>query len=259
MKHLGWAAVLTLIGLAACRPASNPNMVVWERSPETVVFRADVVGGEQDEVQALNEVPRCTIYGDNLVVWVNELGMFERQVLVDRVPDAAIARFVEYLAVAERIYTYNQPVITQEADAQPVIETITLFVNGVEHRATSLSGWDQHWFQRVVNACANISQTPVLYEPEGGWLRAVESEYNINAPTSAWLPSETGLRLSDAAAEPLWIEGENARAIWRLLHTSPPNLLVVELDGAGARYFRLVLQVPGITRAAPPRPSSEGA
>lgn len=256
MKIMGWAAILALIGLAACRPAPNPNVVIWERSPETVIFRAEVVGGEQDAVQALNEVPRCTIFGDNLIVWVNDLGAFERQVLVDRVSDAAISRFVEYLAVTERIYTYNQPVTTQEPDTQPVIEVITLFVNGLQHRATSFSGWDQNWFQRVVTACANISQSPVLFEPEGGWLRAVETDYNINSPTSGWRPSETGLRLSDAVEEAIWIEGENVRAIWRLLNTSPPNLLVVEQDGANTRFFRLVLQVPGITRAAPPPPSS---
>ncbi len=256
MNHKVWAAILALIGLAACRPAPNPNVVTWERSPETVIFRAEVIGGEQDTVQALNEVPRCTILGDNLVVWVNYLDGFERQVLVDRVSDAAIARFVEYLVVTERIYTYDQPVMTPEPDSQPVIEVITLFVNGVQHRATSFNGWDQNWFQRVVSACANISQTPVLYEPEGGWLRALETLYDINSPTLAWRPSETGLRLSDAVEEPLWIDGENVRTIWRLLNTSPPNLLVVELEGASARYFRLVLQVPGITRAAPPPPSS---
>lgn len=258
MAKIGWAAILVLIGLAACQPAPAPNVVQWERDPNTVVFRAEVTGGDQDVVAALNEVPRCTIYGDNLVVWTNEVGTFERQVLIDRVPDAAIARFVEYLAVTETIYTYTQPVLTPSPESQPVIEAITLFVNGLTHRATSFSGWDQNWFQRVVSACASISQAPVLFAPEGGWLRAIEVTYDINAPSSAWRPSQTGVRLAAASAEPIWVDGAAVEAAWALLMSAPPNVIAVELDEGAAepRFFRVVLQVPGITRGAPPAPDA---
>src|SRR5215216_2647266 len=106
-----WIFALALFLLiAACRPVSptevQSNLVSWDRSPQTIIFRADVVGGESD-FQARNNIPNCTIYGDNHVVWVNELGASEIQVLEDRLPDAAINAYAQYLAGKERLYTFE--------------------------------------------------------------------------------------------------------------------------------------------------------
>jgi len=247
---LALCIALTAAALTACR--SNPDDIIdWQRDPNTILFRADVTGGDQDALTALNDVPRCTIYGDNRVVWVNELGGFSIEVLQDRLPDPTITRFVGYLTVSEQIYTYNTKVRTPVPDAQPVIESIALAVNGVTHLTDSDSGWDQNWFGRVVDACAALSTAPILFAPEGGWLIAVETPYDINAPASGW----DGVRLADAAAarEPVWITGEGATLLWDTIHRSPSNLMLVE-DGV---YYRVALQVPGVSRNAPPAPATE--
>ena len=82
-----WIFALVFV-IAACQPTttqSTPDsgLVTWDRTPQTIIFRADILGGESDFV-ARNAVPNCTIYGDNRVVWVNELGPFQVQVLEDR-------------------------------------------------------------------------------------------------------------------------------------------------------------------------------
>src|SRR4051812_22850635 len=122
-----WIFTLALVLLiAACRPATPNdvalNIVSWDRSPQTIVFRADVVGGESD-FQTRNDIPNCTIYGDNRVVWVNELGASDIQVLEDRLPDSAINAFAQYLAGKERLYTFEARLreIQAQADVNPVV------------------------------------------------------------------------------------------------------------------------------------------
>lgn len=268
-KTMWMIAVLWL--LAACQSApaqptpipftpSGAEIIQWLRSPQAVVFRADITAGvgaadaADNELSALNEIPRCTIYGDNRVVWVNELGPFTIEVLYDIVPDEVIRAFIDYLTVDERIYTY-----TTRADAAsggetlPVVEQVTLAVNGVEHRADGFSGWDADWFNRVTRACQTISGAPVLYAPEGAWITVREAAFDLQAPIVQWLPGAgTTLNLGALAdaSEARWLADVNLPLLWDYLHTLPPNLLFAE----GDRYFEIALQVPGITRDAPAAP-----
>src|SRR5690606_5319485 len=104
-----WWICAALILLTACQPAaSNPasqqnanspddsTLIQWDRSPTNVVFRADVIGGD-DDFSARSAIPLCTIYGDNRVVWINELDGFNIEILYDRVSDDAVRSFIEYL------------------------------------------------------------------------------------------------------------------------------------------------------------------
>jgi hypothetical protein len=262
-KTLVMIAALWL--LAACQPLAQPTsipptqagaeVIQWLRSPQTIVFRADITGGYRaDDSRALNEIPRCTIYGDNRVVWVNELGPFTIEVLHDIVSDDAIRAFIDYLTVEERIYTYGAgAAATGEGESLPVVEQVLLAVNAVEHRADGFSGWDADWFARVTRACQTISQAPVLFAPEGAWIIARETSFDLQAPIVQWVSAtSTTLSLSALAesAEPRWLADANLPLLWNYLHTLPPNLLFAE----GERYFELALQVPGVTRDAPPPP-----
>jgi len=251
-----WIFVLMLV-IAACRPttqvAPNANLVTWDRSPQTILFRADILGGESD-FNARNAIPNCTIYGDNRIVWVNELGAFQVQVLEDRLPDATISAFVQHLTVDERIYTYEarlQDVQTQ-AGAKPVVETVAINVNGINHDADSLGGWDSAWFPRVLGACKALSPSPVLVAPSSGWVSAQSVAFSTQPPISTWDTAAMGISLASiAGGAPKWISGSAASSLWNTLHSLPSNLIFQE----GSSYFQVALQVPGITRAAPAAPS----
>lgn len=254
--------VALLFSAAACQPAlrdgrvfnTDPDLIGWDRSPQAVIFRADITGGAAD-LRALNSVPNCTIYGDNRVVWVNELAPFKIEVLEDRLPNEAISAFVQYLTVYERVYTYEalSSEIQQQAGAHPVVETVELNVNDDQHSADSFGGWDTDWFPRVVEACKRLSETPVLIAPSSGWLAARSVEYNQQSPLSTWNAATMGVRLADLAPDaPRWINGDGATALWNMIHSLPLNLLFEE-DGS---YYMVALQVPGVTRDSPPAPES---
>lgn len=247
--------------LAACgsqSPAegdpSGNSVIQWDRSPQTVVFRADVVGGDNaNALRARNEVPLCTIYGDNRIVWTNELSNFETQVLWDKLTDQQIQDFVSYLTIVQRIYTYDaQADLQPPSDVKPVVETLTIFVNGRVHKADSFSNWENDYFQNVVRTCKTISTTPVLFEPQGGWVSAQVTDYNSNVPGLLWDGNAAGLHLSDLASsgQRKWITDQNLKILWNIFRTSSPLTLFNEGDVS----YEVALEIPGVNRDAPPAP-----
>jgi hypothetical protein len=247
--------------VAGCRaveqptPAAAPQsqrVIQWDRSPANIVFQADVVGGSED-ISRLSDVPLCTIYGDNRVVWVNELDAFHVEILYDMLPDTMIDSFITYLTVQERIYTYQALASEQQTqDVAPVVEKVFINVNQQAHTADAFSGWDSDWFSRVLRSCQRLSQTPILFEPDGAWLTTVSADYNTESPIVTWGAHETTLNLAEAAsgAQPRWISGSSVVLVWNYLNTLPSSLLFSENN----QYYRLALQIPGITRTSPPAP-----
>lgn len=228
------------------------GLIQWNRSPSSIVFRADVIGGSED-ISRLSEIPLCTIYGDNRIVWVNELDAFRVEVLYDTVQDSAINDFVSYLTVQERIYTFEALADQQDrGEVAPVVETVTLNVNGQTHSADAFSGWDSDWFARVVRSCQRISQTPILFEPSGGWVTVERSEYNMQAPTVNWDATGSSLNFAEIAnsGQPSWVTSVDVVALWTSLHSLPSSLRFLQND----LYYRAALQIPGITRTSPPAP-----
>ncbi len=249
MRRLGLISIVLL--LAACQSGGGGgNVVGWVRSPQQVIFRTDVSGSE-DPWEYINGVPRCAVYGDNRVVWRNNLGSGEYEVLYDRVSDDAISRFIEMLTVNERIYTYQSPPRTPPPDGiEPIYPTVYIDVNGLAHTADETSGWPQGWYERVTEACTTLSQTPVLFLPTGGWLVVQADALYPDMPL--WIWRDTTVSLSEIAdsGQPRWVTGDTAAQVWAAMTTMPPSLRHQE----GERFFRIALQVPGFTRVSPPAP-----
>lgn len=248
MRWTSVAPLMLALLLAACSyPAPTPTpstLAQWDRSPQAITFRADVVGGE-GEIGARNAIPDCTIYGDNRVVWTNPLSSFEIQVLEDRLSDTVVDDFVQYLTVDERIYTFGG----HDTDGTQPVENVWITVSGSTHHADAISGWGAAWYPRVRDACKHLSNAPVLVAPTSGWLSAQAVEFNPQSPVSRWNGALIGLSLADiGAGEPRWISGEGAAWLWGTLHSLPTSLI---FDDAGS-YFQVALQVPGVTRDAPP-------
>lgn len=265
-------ALIALIALAACQPGANSPMpsdgagrttggalVVWDRNPESIVFRADIVGGEQDDFERLGDIPYCTIYGDNRVVWLNFLGSYETQVLYDYATDDAISRFAELMTVTQRFYTYRALANVQLPSSEsPVYEEIQLNVNGINHMADSFSGWNSDYFFEVVDLCKSVSTAPILFEPTGAWMNVHQVDSALDTAILSWDTAAIGIDLAEVALSgaPHWITGDLLRALWYTARTAPPNIVYTDSTGADARLFRISLQVPTITRTSPPPPES---
>lgn len=255
-----------LLALAACEGGANDtggepfagnSIIQWDRSPSTVVFRTEVVGGDRDtSFLARNEIPLCSIYGDNRIVWTNDLGDFDTQVLWDKVTDQQIQDFISFLTVAQQIFSYDAGGDLQPpAAVQPVREVITVGVNGRVHRTDSFSRteWPVDYFQNIVDFCKQVSRAPVLFEPTGAWLTVQSIPYDSNRPLQIWDGPAAGLDLTERAqqTEPLWLTGDNLRILWNIIRTASPQVMFSDLDG---NAFEVVLEVPGIHPNSPPAP-----
>jgi hypothetical protein len=264
--------LLTLVGLlvigllTACNASlggdqtapvqvDNASVAEWDRSPSTVVFRADVTGGNADPLLARSEIPACTLYGDNHAVWTNELGPFETQVLEDRLTDDQMRTFINFVALNQQIYKYPARKDDDPASAvTPVVESLALFVNNVNHVTDAFSGWDIDYYQTILKACKDVSLAPVIYEPTVGWVSAQAITYDTTSPSILWDAQANNLSLADLAAsgERKWITDRNVRVIWKILRTSPPSVQFSENDMS----YHVALEVPNITRESPAAPTS---
>ncbi len=252
--------------LAACEGGGTENggaafggnsIIQWDRSPQTVVFRTEVVGGDYaDDFLRRNEIPLCSIYGDNRVVWTNDLGDFDSQVLWDQVTDQEIQDYIGYLTVAQQIFNYDAGGdLLPPSEVQPVRELITINVNGRIHQTDSYSSteWPLDYFENITNFCKEVSRAPVLYEPTGAWLTLQAIPYDSTRPLQPWNSAASGLNMAEVAqrGEPFWLTGDNLRILWNILRNSSPLTMFSDEDG---NAFNLVLEVPGIHPNSPPAP-----
>lgn len=256
-----WFTLLWIVPLllAACasapsQPVSDGAAIQWDRSASTVVFRADVTGGTQDTFLARNEVPPCTIYGDNRIVWMNDLGQYNTQVLEDRLTDEQIRTFVNYLALNEQLYSFKARAELQGPGPSPVVERLTLFVNGVNHVTDVFSGWDTQVYQRILDNCRKISIQPVLVVPTAAYLSAQAAAYDPMAISIFWDSAANGLSLAELAAsgERKWTTGQTVAAVWNIMRGSPPSVQFTENEIT----YSVALEVPNLTSQSPAAPAS---
>jgi hypothetical protein len=264
MTRLLMVAILSIL-LAGCAvfggddssPQSQADSVIieWDRSPGAVVFRAEVVGGDDENtLYRRNEVPLCTIYGDGHVVWSNSSYEDGSQVLFDRVTDAQIGRFVDQLVTYWEVYNHDAGLDLLISEARPVVEQLTLTVNGQTHITDAFGGWDYNYFLEILNTCATLGETPTVFEPHGGWVSAERVTFNAMAPVNSWNAEATGLDLDALATtgERQWVSGQVLRVLWFWIHNSPPTLQFAQSGGV----FRVALEVPSVTRDSPPPPEN---
>ncbi len=255
------ACALLLAGCGGSNLAIPPTddfganaSINWDRSPDAVVFRAEIVGGGREaEFASRDDIAPCTVYGDNRVVWTNELGAFNEQVLFDQVSDDAIRLFIETLTVVDRLFSYPARAELQlPSSIVPVYEQISINVSGSSFQSDAFSGWPANYFDRVVERCRTISQTPVLFEPSAGWFSVLEVPYDLQKPAYPWDAAAAGIALAELAAsgQRRWVTEPLSRVIWNLVRTSPPDVQLIEND----RAYHISLEVPRVTRYSPPPP-----
>ena len=232
---------------------NETETIRWDDSTDHVVFRADVVGGENaDAFINAGRIPQCTVYGDGRVIWVVDEVDPNGQVLFDVVTPDEIRDFVEVLAIdyAFRDYEAGANLLTDAT--QPVVETLTLGINDESYVTDIYGGWDIEYFEDVRNLCFSVGAEPAVYEPQGAWVLVEDVEYDTGAPLQRWDASVTGFDLAavTASGEPRWVEGQLLRILWDLTRRNERDL---QLDQNGETYM-LALQIPNVTAVSPPAP-----
>jgi hypothetical protein len=254
-----------LFVLAACQntPAENPadgqtaaEIIQWNRDAYHIVFRAEIVGGEDaDAIYRLNEVPPCTIYGDGRLVWLQGAGGTGlTQVLFDYLNDDLLTNFIWVMAIEGKIYDYGEGFPRELPSSQvPVYEKLTVEVNGRKHVTDGFAQWPDRYYTNILDRCQTTAQTPRIFEPKAGWLSVQAVPYNPNVPAVVWDATAAGLSMNDisGAQEKRWIEGNNVRALWRVLRENSPDIQFNENEV----YYQIALQIPGVTIDSPPAPA----
>jgi hypothetical protein len=252
---------ITLL-LASCQvfdggddDSSDSSNVLWDSDPSAIIFRAEVAGGEFDDAfYRHNDVPLCTIYGDGKIVWTTETGSGV-EVLFDYLTTEHIAIFVKYMVEQRGFYTFSAGADYEMGAIPPVTERISLNIyndQGVTfpHVADSFGGMDYVVFEEIVSDCQHLSSTPIIFEPNAGWISAEATNYDSNAPFLVWDKGITDLAELSVTGERRWIEGRAARVLWRFIRTNSSDLQFGQDDG----LFYIALEVPSVTRFSPPPP-----
>ncbi|MFW5748435.1 MAG: hypothetical protein ACOCYT_02345 [Chloroflexota bacterium] len=234
---------------------SDPAAVIqWDRNPSNIIFRADIASADAEEgFFARSEIPLCTIYGDGRVIWLSESAADPiDSVLTGPVDDQRIRFFVENVTFYRDIYSYGAEADLQMSETPPIVETLYINVNDVEHVTDMFSGWDDQYFESIVTECQTLSPRPQIYRPDGAWIRVREESYNPNQPSVLWDADVTGMDLAEIAAsgEPIWVTGRLARLFWSYRTRAPLDLQYSQ----GAGNFVVAMEIPNLTRFSPPAP-----
>jgi hypothetical protein len=265
MKRLLLLTALLFV-VAGCQTGSgdgggggtvDEDPIQWDRNPNTVVFRAEVLGGEfADAFFARNEVPFCTIYGDNRIVWTVTAAGTDQQVLFDRLTDEQMRAFIGSLTIDDRIYTYDAQADQQlPSQVAPAYEKLTLFVNGTEHVTDSFSTWPPNYFNTVLQKCRSVSQAPTEFVPDAAWVSAQVADFASGVPSVTWDGIAANLDLKPLAesSERRWVTGRYVGVLWRVIRINSLDMHFTQPEGD---TYLVAVEVPGVNPSAPPAPSN---
>ncbi len=234
--------------------AGGGARVGWERDPNHVVFRVEIVGGpDADAFYMRNHVPYCTIYGDNHMIWTT--GGPGDNILFDELTDDQIVGFVNNLAVQYEIYNYPAEADLEFNSEPPVVEQITLVVDGQSHMTDAYGEWPPNYFEEIRQNCWDLSQSPQIFEPVSGWISAQRTGGTTFGPTQVWSAEATGVDLTELAdtGERRWLDGRLTLALWRWIQSGSRDLTFLQDD----EPFFVALEIPGVTVSSPDAPEAD--
>lgn len=231
---------------------TRPDLVTlinWERSPLGVVFRAELATTDTTSFGRRSDIADCTIYGDNRVVFTTPTGAGSG-VSWQRVSDEAIRLMVEELMLNYKIYNQSAGIESAPDEQGPQqVETVVLVVNGQAHRADAFGGWPDNYFQQLTERCRAVADAPAELLPLNAYVSAQVIPYNDTRPTMMW-DSSSGLDLSTLSEERVWLSGSAMQALWAAQRELGADVQFRQGDD----IYRVAVEIPGVTRYAPPPP-----
>lgn len=251
--------LLLTVLLTACNGQSSPTatpqttgpVLGWDQSPNTVIVRLDhSIGGEKPFV-ALNRLPSCTVYGDGHVVWVNPVPPGE-EVLEGYIDETKFRSFVEFIIRDQKFYDvpdFASQELPPSEDAPT--ESITLNLSQDMRTIRSFRSWPNNTYVNILNACRSLVEARAVFIPAGAWVTVYEVERNPSLGELVWSPVAP-FKLGETAAsgKAVWASGVVLNQVWRYIRENLGSIQWIE----NSKAYRLAIQVPGVSRDAPPPP-----
>jgi hypothetical protein len=227
-------------------------VINWDKSSGTVVVRLDRLIENEPKVQRLNRLPACTVYGDGHVVWVNTIPPNGEETLEAYVGEVGFRAFLEFIIRDQKFYSIPDYAADELPPAQDsALESITLNVNQAMRTIRSYRAWQGNTYGAILERCRKLSDTRALYVPSGGWVTVFEQPRKPGSLENGWPPTAP-FKMAEAAASgaAVWVQGAALRQLWNVQRQTLGQTLWLEKDKA----YRVAIQVPGISRDAPPAP-----
>ncbi len=228
--------------------------LVWNKDPKAIIVRLDRTLSGEAQPAALNRLPLCTVYGDGHVVWLNSVPPASEEVLEARIDDGTMKSFLDdFLIRGQKFYSLPDYAAAQlPPDSSVSIESITVSLSNEVRTIRTYGTWPNGEFGTILDKCSHLTTQPVTYLPLGAWLSVQPTSGATNDPRIVW-QTNAPIKLADVAAsgQPIWISGPVLNLLWTTQRRTLGALQWMDNN----KSYRVILQVPGISRESPPAPA----
>lgn len=233
---------------------SQPSgpVIAWDKTPGTIVVRLDRLVDKEPDYQRLNRIPPCTLYGDGRLVWVNNVPPSGEEVLEAYLDDVAVRGFIEFIIREKRFYDVPDYAAQELPPTETAaMDSITLNLTGQQRTIRSYRPWPENMYFSILETCGRLSNTPAQFLPVWAWASAYSVPSAAAASRIGWPPTGQ-FKMAELAAsgDRVWISGPTLRQLWNIQRASFGTVLWIE----GDKTYQVALQVPGVSRDAPPPP-----
>lgn len=258
--------IMGVLLFAACSSDDTPSdtppeaqqlgLLEWNQDSNYVVLRVDQQYLAGSPAQQANEIPSCTVWGDGHVVWLNyitpENSATQVQLLEAYLNEEQMRALIETV-IFSGFYDWESNFIIPNSNNQ-FIQSLSLNLFSEERTVSRYSDWPVNGHERIRETCTQASDSPAIFLPDGLWLSAYEVPYDDGVGHWRWYSDAAGFGLDEVSGgnSPRWLSGDLAKDVFNTTILS--NTSVHALDGDLS--YELVVQVPQVTRDAPPAPDT---
>lgn len=241
---------LLALGLAtlACSTVLPPRPeITWDSDPAAVVLQATNCCGFVPYEVALNYIPDATLWGDGRLVWVAYDPDGQRRVLEGRLAPDEQRAFLDRIAAAGFFgwnSNYGDYSVTDLAS-----RCLAVRLTATRHQVCEYYRGAPAAFHALYTAAAQgAGAAGADFIPERGYVTAYPlTGVDPAALTVRLWPSDAGFTLAEAQGG-RWAEGAALRAAWEAVNAGYWSHALQD----GETYYRLTVQVPGLSQSAPP-------
>ncbi|MEJ2706212.1 MAG: hypothetical protein P8074_01240 [Anaerolineales bacterium] len=230
-----------------------PPDIIWDESPQSLIFSATTSGGFVPQIAELNNIPDAQIWGDGRILWVESGPQGARQVMQGRMSQEQVATLFERLQ-AKGFFSWKELYKPQLAPTD--LPTKCLFAQTKERSRKVCEYYEGapaafHEIYAWASQGAGVTGEP--YTPEAGYLISypIETPQQVGdqAEPAEWSPQENEFTLSKAT-QGVWIQGQALQSAWKTVNQQPWGPSVVE----GEQAYLISLQIPQVNLIQPPKP-----
>jgi hypothetical protein len=232
---------------------SMPTDIIWDDSPQTLIFSATTSGGFVPQIAELNNIPDAQIWGDGRILWVETGSQGERRVMQGNMSLVQVAGLFERLQ-SEGFFSWKELYKPQLAPTD--LPTKCLFAQTKEQSRKVCEYYEGapaafHEVYAWASQGAGVTGKP--YEPQEGYLISypIEKPEQVGdqAEPAQWPTQENETSLSEAT-QGVWIQGQSLKSAWQAVNRQPWGPSAVE-DG---QAYLISLQIPQVSLVQPPGP-----